>query len=71
MRGSGMKLSVHTDADYAAIISNDRRSVYGAAVMLGDTAALFVALKEALSFRTVLVFLQPELTELSICFQRQ
>ena len=35
--GSGLKLSVHADADYAAA-SNDRRSVSGIAIMLGDTA---------------------------------
>ena len=37
VRGSGLKLSVYADADYAAA-SNDRRSVSGVAVMLGDTA---------------------------------
>ena len=38
VRGSGLKLSVHADTDYAAA-SNDRRSVSGVAVMmLGDTA---------------------------------
>ena len=36
-RGSGINLAVYTDADYAAA-SNDRRSVSGIAVMLGDTA---------------------------------
>ena len=35
MRGSGLKLYVYADADYAAA-SNDRRSVSGVAVMLGD-----------------------------------
>ena len=35
--GSGLKLSVFGDVDYAAA-SNDRRSVSGEAVMLGDTA---------------------------------
>ena len=37
VRGSGLKLTVFADADYAAA-SNDRRSVSGVAVMLGDTA---------------------------------
>ena len=37
IRGSGLRLSVYADADYAAA-SNDRRSVLGVAVMLGDTA---------------------------------
>ena len=37
VRSSGLRLSVYTDADYAAA-SNDRRSVSGVAVMLGDTA---------------------------------
>ena len=37
MRGSGLKHSVYADADHAAA-SNDRRSVSGVAVMLGDTA---------------------------------
>ncbi|CAM9864367.1 unnamed protein product, partial [Ascophyllum nodosum] len=37
VQGSGLRLSVHADADYAAA-SNDRRSVSGVAVMLGDTA---------------------------------
>ena len=37
VRGSGLRLSVYVDADYAAA-SNDRRSVSGVAVMLGDTA---------------------------------
>ena len=37
VRGSGLRLSVYADADYAAA-SNDRRSVSGVAVMLGDTA---------------------------------
>ena len=37
VRGSGLELSVYPDADYAAA-SNDRRSVSGVAVMLGDTA---------------------------------
>ena len=37
VRGSGLKLSVFADADCAAA-SNDRRSVSGVAVMLGDTA---------------------------------
>ena len=37
VRGSGLRLSVYADADYAAV-SNDRRSVSGVAVMLGDTA---------------------------------
>ena len=36
VRGSGLRLSVYADADYAA--SNDRKSVSGVAVMLGDTA---------------------------------
>ena len=36
VRGSGLRLSVYADADYAAV-SNDRRSVSGVAVMLGDT----------------------------------
>ena len=35
--GSGLKLSVYADADYAAA-SNDRRSVSGVAVILRDTA---------------------------------
>ena len=37
IRGSGLRLSASADADYAAA-SNDRRSVSGVAVMLGDTA---------------------------------
>ena len=37
VRGSGLKPSVYADADYAKA-SNDRRSVSGVAVMLGDTA---------------------------------
>ena len=37
VRGPGLKLTVFADADYAAV-SNDRRSVSGVAVMLGDTA---------------------------------
>ena len=37
VRGSGLRLSVYADADYPAA-SNDRRSVSGVAVMLGDTA---------------------------------
>ena len=37
VRGSGLRLPVYADADYAAA-SNDRRSVSGVAVMLGDTA---------------------------------
>ena len=37
VRGSGLKLTVFADADFAAA-SNDRRSVSGVAVMLGDTA---------------------------------
>ena len=37
VRGSGLKLAVFADADYATA-SNDRRSVSGMAVMLGDTA---------------------------------
>ena len=37
VRGSGLRLSVYADADYAAV-SNDRRSVSGVAVMLGHTA---------------------------------
>ena len=37
VRGSGLKLTVFADADCAAA-SNDRRSVSGVAVMLGDTA---------------------------------
>ena len=37
VRGSGLRLSVYADADYAAA-SDDRRSVSGVAVMLGDTA---------------------------------
>ena len=37
VRGSGLKLSVYADADYAAA-SNDRRSVSGVAVVLADTA---------------------------------
>ena len=37
VRGSGLRLSVYADADYAAT-SNDQRSVSGVAVMLGDTA---------------------------------
>ena len=36
VRGSGLRLSVHADADYAAT-SNDRRSMSGVAVILGDT----------------------------------
>ena len=36
MRGSGLKLTMFADADYAAA-SNDRRPVSGVAVMLGDT----------------------------------
>ena len=35
-RGSGLKLSVYADADYAAV-SNDRRSVPCVAEILGDT----------------------------------
>ena len=86
MRGSGMKLSVLADADYVAA-SNDRRSVSGVAVILGDTVigwksftqkcvttvtfeAEYVALcdasKEVLFMRTVLVFLQPELTGIRV-----
>ena len=37
VRGSGLRLSVYADADYAAA-SNDRRSVSGVAVVLGDSA---------------------------------
>ena len=37
MRGSGLKLTVFAYSDYAAA-SNDRRSVSGVAVMMGDTA---------------------------------
>ena len=37
VRGFGLKRSVYINADYAAA-SNDRRSVSGIAVMLGDTA---------------------------------
>ena len=37
IRGSGLRPSVYADADYAAA-SNDRRSVSGVAVVLGDTA---------------------------------
>ena len=37
VRSSGLRLFVYADADYAAA-SNDRRSVSGVAVMLGDTA---------------------------------
>jgi hypothetical protein len=37
VRGSGLRLSVYADADYAAA-SNDRRSVSGVAVVLGNTA---------------------------------
>ena len=37
VRGSSLRLSVYADADYTAV-SNDRRSVSGVAVMLGDTA---------------------------------
>ena len=37
VRDSGLRLSVYADADYAAV-SNDRRSVSGVAVTLGDTA---------------------------------
>ena len=38
VRGSGLNISVYTDdADYVTA-SNDRRSVSGIAVMLGDTA---------------------------------
>ena len=37
VRGSGLRLSVYADAEYAAA-SIDRRSVSGVAVMLGDTA---------------------------------
>ena len=37
IRGSGLRLSVYADVDYAAS-SNDRRSVSSVAVMLGDTA---------------------------------
>ena len=40
MRGSGLKLSVYADADYAAA-SNDRKSVSGVAVTLGDTAIVW------------------------------
>ena len=37
VRGSGLRLSVYEDVNFAAA-SNDRRSVSGVAVMLGDTA---------------------------------
>ena len=37
MRGSGLKLSVFTGADYA-VVSNNRRSVSDVAVVLGDAA---------------------------------
>ena len=37
VRGSGLRLSAYADADYAAA-SDDRRSVSGLAVVLGDTA---------------------------------
>ena len=37
VRGSGLKLTVSADADYAPV-SNNRRSVSGVAVMMGDTA---------------------------------
>ena len=37
VRGSDLKLTVFADADYAAA-SNDRRSVFGVAVISGDTA---------------------------------
>ena len=37
MRGSGLKISVHADADYV-VASNDRRFVSSVAVMLRDTA---------------------------------
>ena len=37
VRGSDLRLSMYADADYAAAY-NDRRSVSGVAVMLGDTA---------------------------------
>ncbi|CAM9682891.1 unnamed protein product, partial [Ascophyllum nodosum] len=36
VQGSGLRLSVYADADYTAV-SNDRRSVSGVAVMLGNT----------------------------------
>ena len=37
VRGSGLRLSVYADADYAAA-SSHRRPVSGVAVMLGDTS---------------------------------
>ena len=37
VRGSGLRLSVYADDDYA-VASKDRRSVSGVPVMLGDTA---------------------------------
>ena len=37
VRGSGLRLYVYADDDYA-VASKDRRSVSGVAVMLGDTA---------------------------------
>ena len=37
VRGSGLRLSVFADADYAAA-ANDRRSMSGVVVMLGGTA---------------------------------
>ena len=84
--GYGLRLSVYTDADYV-VASNDRRSVSGIPVILGDTAigwksstqkcvttarceaehvALCDASKEALFTRTVLVFLQPDLTRMRV-----
>ena len=78
MRGSLLRLSVFTDADYAAK-SNDRMSVPCVAVLLGDTAiswtsstqkcvttATCEASKEALFMRAVLVFLQPQMAGLCI-----
>lgn len=37
VRGFGLKLSVYADVDYEAA-SNDRKSVSGVTVMLGDIA---------------------------------
>ena len=85
VRGSGLKLSVYTNADYAAA-SNDRRSVSRVAVMRdttigwmsstqkcvttatceSDYVALCDASKEALVMRAVLVFLQPDLSGMTL-----
>ena len=64
-KGGRLNLSVYVDADYANK-ANDRRSVFGVVVMLGDTSAMIQICVESSTTHGVLEYSTRVCTRLNI-----